>query len=264
MDFSESIFQMTAIGLRTVAYSSPLFPLSRCLCQPGIVMSSASEPATSPARAGSPGPRPRGRPPRTQDQRAEHRNRLVEAAMEAVRRYGPEVSMDQMADVAEVSKPVLYAEFGDKTGLVDAMAVVLAARVEQTVIGRVAADGRSDPEHVIGAIIDALINLIEDEPSLYAYIVRSLRMRDRGLLDNALVRVIHDRASVIIGRLAEDLQEEELGILTDGVFGFVFGVVESWVANRRVDKDELVGTMAAAIRAGLGEVAARRRARAGD
>lgn len=196
-------------------------------------------------------PRPRGRPPRTEDQRAERRTRLVEAGMEAVRRFGPEVSIDQIAEAAEVSKPVIYAEFGDKTGLVDAMAVVLAGRVEQKVIERVAADGRADAEHIIGAIIDALINLIDDEPSLYSYIVRSLRMRDRGLLDNALVRVIHDRASVIVGRLAEGLREGELDMLTDGVFGFVFGVVESWVATRRPEKEQLIETMTAVIMAGL-------------
>lgn len=182
--------------------------------------------------------------------------------MDAVRRYGPEVSIDQMAEAAEVSKPVIYAEFGDKTGLVDAMAVVLAGRVEETVIDRVTADGRADAEHIIGAIIDALINLIDDEPSLYVYIVRS--MRNRGLLDNALVRVIHDRASAIVGRMAEDLGEGELDILTDGVFGFVFGVLESWVGTRRPPKEQLIETMTAAIQAGLKEVAARRRAASGS
>ena len=179
--------------------------------------------------------------------------------MGAVRRFGPEVSIDQMAELAEVSKPVIYAEFGDKTGLVDAMAVVLADRVQEKVVERVRAEGTADPEHIIGAIIDALINLIDDEPNLYAYIVRSLRMRDRGLLDNALVRVIHDRASMIVGRLAEGLREGELDMLTDGVFGFVFGVVESWVATRRPDKEQLIETMTAVILAGL-TVASRRAA----
>jgi AcrR family transcriptional regulator len=159
-----------------------------------------------------------------------------------------------------VSKPVLYSEFGDKVGLVDAMAVVLAERVEDTVIDRLTPGRRFDPDHIIGAIIDALINLIDDEPSLYAYIVRSLRMRDRGLLDNALVRVIHDRAALIIGELGEGLRVGELDILADGVFGFVFGVVESWVSTRRPDKEELIATMTAVIRAGLGEVVARRAA----
>ena len=171
--------------------------------------------------------------------------------MDAVRRAGPEVSIDQIAEVAEVSKPVIYAEFGDKTGLVDAMAVVLAGRIEEKVIERVTADGNAEAEHIIRAIIDALINLIDDDPNLYAYIVRSLRMRDRGLLDNALVRVLHDRATVIVGRLAEGLREGELNLLTDGVFGFLFGVVESWVATRRPKKEQLIDTMSAVIVAGL-------------
>ena len=180
--------------------------------------------------------------------------------MEAVRTFGPDVSIDQIAEVADVSKPVIYAEFGDKTGLVDAMAVVLAGRVEEKVISRVTSEGTADAEHIIGAIIDALINLIDDEPHLYAYIVRSLRMRDRGFLDNALVRVIHERAAVIIGHLASELHPDELAILTDGVFGFVFGVVESWVSTHRPARDRLVATVTAVIRAGLEEVAKRRRA----
>jgi hypothetical protein len=81
-------------------------------------------------------------------------------------------------------------------------------------------------------------------------------MRDRGLLDNALVRVIHDRATVIVGRLAEEIPEGELDILTDGVFGFVFGVVESWVETRSPPKDRLIELVTAVIRAGLTEVAA--------
>ncbi len=177
--------------------------------------------------------------------------------MDAVRQAGPEVSLDQIAEAAGVSKPVFYAEFGDKTGLVDAMAVVLAAGVERTVVERVTADGHHRPDQVIGAIIEALINLIDDEPQLYAYIVRSLRMRDRGLLDNALVRVIHDRATVIVGRTAEQLREGELDILTDGIFGFVLGVIESWVATHIPGKDQVIETMTAAIRGGLAEVAAR-------
>lgn len=204
--------------------------------------------------------RPRGRPPRTEGQRADHRRRLIEAAIEAVRRYGPEVSLDQMAELAEVSKPVLYAEFGDKNGVVDAMAVVLAGRVEKTVLQRLSEAATVDLDRTIGAIIDALIELIDDEPRIYSYIVRSLRMRDRGLLDNALVRVIHERASLIIGRLAAELPPDELAILTDGVFGFVLGVVESWVATRRPARDRLVATVTAVIRAGLQEAASLARA----
>ena len=177
--------------------------------------------------------------------------------MDAVRRFGPEVSIDVMAEAADVSKPVLYSEFGDKTGLVDAMAVVLAGRVEQEVTDRVVAAGTLDPRSIIGAIIESVIDLIDHEPDIYAYIVRSFRMRDRGLLDNALVRVIHDRSALILGAMVDELGPDELDILVDGVFAFVFGVTESWVARRQPPKDELIAMTTAAIGAGLAEVAAR-------
>lgn len=178
--------------------------------------------------------------------------------MDAVRAHGPEVSLDQIAEQAVVSKPVFYSEFGDKNGLVDAMAVVLAAGIEARVRADIDREGRFDADLVIGSIIDGLVDLIDDEPQLYAYIVRSLRMRDRGLLDNALARVVHERAALIISALGEEMLEDDLDVLTAGVFGFVFGVVESWVATRRPEKRQLVDTITAVIRAGLAEVAAQR------
>lgn len=175
--------------------------------------------------------------------------------MDAVRRYGADASIDQMAEVAGVSKPVLYAEFGDKLGLVDAIALVLAERAEQTVITQLAADGSFDIEEAIGATVDALVTLTDDEPQLYAFLVRSVRTSDRGLLDNALVRVMHERASLLVGFIAPAIRPDELSILTDGVFGFVFAAVESWLRTRRPSKARLVGTLSAVIRAGLVEVA---------
>jgi AcrR family transcriptional regulator len=180
---------------------------------------------------------------------------LVDAAMVAVRRYGPEASIDQMASVAGVSKPVLYSEFGGKLGLVDAVAVQLAERVERAVFATLLARGKVDLEGVIDAIVDALVTVIEDEPELYAFLVRHIRMSDRGFLDNALVGLIHERATLVVQLVASEADEDELSVLVDGVFGFVFSVVESWLRSRRLPKDRLVRTVASVIRAGLIEVA---------
>ncbi len=199
--------------------------------------------------------RARGRPPRTDGQRAAHRARLIEAAIEAVRAYGPDVSIEDMADAAGVSKPVLYSEFGGKLGVVDAIALVLADDVERTVISSLASTGAFDADSVIGAIVAALISLIEDEPQLYGFFVRSIRTSDRGFLDNALVRVVHERVALVVSYLAPELPKDELSILTDGVFGFVFGVVESWLPTKKPDRDQLVRTISAIIRAGLMEAA---------
>jgi AcrR family transcriptional regulator len=199
--------------------------------------------------------RPRGRPPRTDAQRHAHRSRLVEAAIDAIREHGPDLSIDDIAAAAGVSKPVLYDEFGGRLGIADAVAVVIAERIERQVIGRLAAGGAFDLGAAVRAFVEALVNLIDDEPSLYVFLVRSLRSPERGFLDNALLAVVHQRAAMVVGFIAPGMPEAHLRILTDGLFGFVFGAVESWQARKAPPKHELIDTLTDVIRIGFSGVA---------
>lgn len=194
--------------------------------------------------------RKRGRPRRTPAQRAEQRERLITASMEAVRTRGADVSVDELARVAGVSKPVLYSEFGDKRGVADAIAVSLAHQLE----ARVAADlagGPIDIPAVVRATVEALVELIDTEPELYEFIVRSIRSSDRGFLDNGLVRVIQQRFEVLVGLLLPGLDRVRVRVLTDGLFGFGFAAVESWTSHRELSRDELVVALSAVIQAGI-------------
>lgn len=180
--------------------------------------------------------------------------------MAAIRAQGPELSIDDLAAAAGVSKPVLYDEFGGKLGIADAIAVLLAEQIERQVIGDLTHIADLDFTAVVRLVVEALINLIADEPELYAFVVRSIRTSDRGFLDNALVRVIHDRAMVVVQLLAPSLEAEAVSVLTDGLFGFMFAAVESWMPVRRPPIDELIDTLAAIIREGIrAAVAASRR-----
>jgi len=49
------------------------------------------------------------------------RRALVSAAFRAIARHGPNLSMDQIAAEAGITKPILYRHFGDKSGLVAAV-----------------------------------------------------------------------------------------------------------------------------------------------
>lgn len=171
--------------------------------------------------------------------------------MTAIRTGGPDVSIDELALAAGVSKPVLYDEFGGKLGVADAIALVLAERVERDVIAEITRARALDIATTVRAIVDALVTLIVDEPELYAFLVRSIRTSDRGFLDNALVRVIHERASLVMGLLAPGVRDSHLAVLTDGVFGFLFAAVESWQATRQPPKDELVQVLSAVIGEGV-------------
>jgi AcrR family transcriptional regulator len=195
--------------------------------------------------------RRRGRPPRTEAQRAAQRRRLIDAAMDAIRSGGPDVSIDDLAAAAGVSKPVLYDEFGGKLGVADAIAVVLAEQVERDVLDELTRARTFDIEVAMGAIVGALVTLIDDEPQLYQFLVRSIRTSDRGFLDNALVRVIHERAALVMGLLGPSLHPDHLAVLTDGVFGFLFAAVESWQATRRLEKEELVRVLTGVIGGGF-------------
>ena len=186
----------------------------------------------------------RGRPPRTAAQRAEQRARLLDGVVAAIRANGTDVSIDQMAAAAGVSKPVLYDEFGDKLGMADAVAVLLADRFEHDLYAALAVSEAFDLDTAMRRGIDALVSLVEDEPQLYTFLVRSFRAGDRGFLDNALVNLIRERAGVVVRMVAPDVDPDSTTVLTDGLFGFLFAAVESWHVHRRPARDELVGRLA--------------------
>jgi AcrR family transcriptional regulator len=194
--------------------------------------------------------RRRGRPRRTSAQLAEQRAQLVDAAMEAVRRHGPEASMDDLARGAGVSKPVLYSTFGDKRGVADAIAVTLAHRLERQAAAELAGQPM-EISSVVRAAIGALIDIIDTEPELYQFVVRAIRSGDRGLLDNALVQVIQERMAVLMGLLLPGLDVVRLRALSDGLFGFGFAAVESWTSHRELTKEELIDALSAVVQAGI-------------
>lgn len=175
--------------------------------------------------------------------------------MQAIRDGGPDSSIDDLAAAAGVSKPVLYDEFGGKLGIADAIALVLAEDVELTVTDEISATDGFDVDAIIGAAVDSLIDIIVREPELYAFLVRSIRVSDRGFLDNALVRVVRDRATMIVGLVAPTAPAAHVAVLTDGLFGFVFAAVESWQESRRPERDELVRALSTVIRRGVQAVA---------
>lgn len=171
--------------------------------------------------------------------------------MEAIREGGPDQSLDDLATSIGVSKPVLYDEFGGRLGLADAIAVLLAGRVEAAVLRSLEARGALDVDAVLHAIVDVLVRLIEEDPDLSAFITRTLRTEERRFLDNALVRVLHERAAVLVASYVPDIEPDTVQLLTDGVYGFVWAMVESWQESHTVSRQQLVELLSTVIRGGL-------------
>jgi AcrR family transcriptional regulator len=57
----------------------------------------------------------------TEARRTERRTQLLQAAQKAIERLGPQVSMDEIATEAGITKPIVYRHFGDRRGLAVAL-----------------------------------------------------------------------------------------------------------------------------------------------
>jgi len=150
-----------------------------------------------------------------------------------------------MAGQAGVSKPVLYAAFGDKHGMAEAIAVELIDRSQQALLEELASGRAVDIPRAVRVAIDNFVGVVDAEPQIYAFIVRSIRTNDKGVLDNALVRSLQARFEQYGPVLAPGADPELLTIVTHGTFGFMVAAVESWLASRQPDRELLVDQLVA-------------------
>ena len=81
--------------------------------------------------------------------------------------------MDEIAAEAGITKPILYSHFGDKAGLVQALAERVARRLNRTVTEALTRSG--EPRDVVASTIEAFCTFIEDETELYRFLVQSAR-----------------------------------------------------------------------------------------
>jgi AcrR family transcriptional regulator len=194
----------------------------------------------------------RGRPPRSEAERAEQRARILAAAMDSIRARGPEVSIDDLAADSGVSKPVLYSHFGDKKGLADAIAVDIADSVTSaTAAALTARPGQVDLAAALESIVGGIVDLVEGEPDIYAFLARSIRSGEGGFFDNALVEVVRERGGMLASLASPGIDADLLRLLVDAVFGFLFFAVESWQLTRNPPRDELVAILARVVLSGF-------------
>lgn len=199
-------------------------------------------------------PRSPGRPSRTEAERNYQRQRLIEESMAAIRQLGPNASVEAIAGYAGVSKPVVYAEFGDKAGIAEAIALARAEQVERSLIAGLAERQTLDAATAVRASVQSMIGLIVDEPEIYGFIVRSVRKSDHGLLENALVRTLHSRVGILTSLLAPDADRAQIAVVLDGLFGFVFAAVESWRATQELSQEDLVNTIVKLVEYGFAAI----------
>lgn len=109
-----------------------------------------------------------GRDVRWDSHRVARRAELVDAALRAIRATGGSPSMDQIAEAAGTSKPVLYRYFTDQAGLYAAV----AERIDSAFLQRLEAAliEASDPRERLRTLILKYLELLEADPEIYRFL----------------------------------------------------------------------------------------------
>jgi len=190
--------------------------------------------------ATSVGKRGPGRPRKTDEDRAAERAAILASARAAIARRGPDISLDEIAAAAAVSKPTLYAHFADKAGLANALAVELAQDLDARTESIIRSAGVADPIVLLREGIDTFTLFMTEDTNLYRFVVRSIRTGDSDVVDNALVLALRASTSTRLRQVFPDMDEAAAEVAAYAVLGQVFAACEGWLQHRRFTREALV------------------------
>ena len=174
-----------------------------------------------------------GRKGRWAGHREQRRAELTAAAIDAIRRRGPDVGMDAIAAHAGVSKPVLYRYFADKSQLWLAVGREAAGMVLDAIAPAVASV--REERAAIAAAIDAYLAHIASDTNLYQFVVHQPDIA-RG--HDVVADVVDTVASVLARIFGDRLRARGLDSgaalpWAYGVVGYVQSVGDWWLRQQQ-------------------------------
>ncbi len=166
---------------------------------------------------------------------------LVAGARLLAERPYDEVSIEEIARAADVSKGLLYHYFPTKKDFI----IAAIERGQEELAQLTAPDPNLPPAEQLGASLDRFLDFVEEHEAAYAAIFRS-----RGGGDPAIQAVLEAGRQQRMDAVIESLASWEaapanvertptLETAVQGWFFFVEGAVLRWLERRDVERDEL-------------------------
>ena len=184
-----------------------------------------------------------GRPEKTEEERRARRDELLDAAVDAIRRHGPHVSMEDLARQAGVTKPILYRNFGHRDGLTAALATRFADGLQHTLI--TAMGSGTDARETLVKTIDAYLSFVERDPEVYRFLVRHLTASpdgDEELSVGNFLRQVGNQVAVVVGEQMRAAKVDSGGAepLAHGIVGMVHAAGDWWLERQTMPKERVV------------------------
>ena len=184
--------------------------------------------------------------------RAERRSQLLDAAVGAIRELGPNATMEQLAKAGGVTKPILYRHFGDRDGLIQAIAARFSTDLLTSVTTPLAAD--SDARDLLRSTVDSYVSFIERDPNLYRFMMQQQPERVDGLASmGSLIDLIARQVAQVAGeRLREAGRDSGAAVpWAYGIIGLVHQAGDWWVDDQTMTRETLVNYLVSLLWDGL-------------
>jgi AcrR family transcriptional regulator len=184
--------------------------------------------------------------------RTDRRPELLDAAAAAIRHHGAGASMTQIAAQAGVTKPILYRHFGDRDGLISAIAEQFSTDLLTSVTTPLAADASA--RELLRSTVDSYVSFIERDPNLYRFMVRHPPERGDGLTQiSSLVDLIARQVAVVAGeRLRQAGRDSGAAVpWAYGIVGLVHQAGDWWVDDQTMSRETLVSYLVSLLWEGL-------------
>jgi AcrR family transcriptional regulator len=190
------------------------------------------------------------------DRRAERRGQLLDAAVGAIRDIGPGATMEQLAKAGGVTKPILYRHFGDRDGLIRAIAQRFSTDLLTSVTTPLTAD--TEARDLLHSTVDSYVAFIERDPNLYRFMMRQSPERTEGLESmGSLIDLIARQVAQVAGeRLREAGRDSGAAVpWAYGIIGLVHQAGDWWVDDQTMSRETLVHYLVSLLWDGLNAAA---------
>jgi AcrR family transcriptional regulator len=188
----------------------------------------------------------------TEGRRAERRQQLLDAAVDAIREIGPAATMEQLAKAGGVTKPILYRHFGDRDGLIRAIAARFSRDLLTSVTTPLTAD--VDARDLLRSTIDGYVAFIERDPNLYRFMMQQPPERTDGIAAmGSLIDLIARQVAQVAGeRLRAAGRDSGAAVpWAYGIIGLVHQAGDWWVDDQTMSRDTLVDYLVSLLWDGL-------------
>ncbi len=168
--------------------------------------------------------------------------------MTVIRAQGPDVTMDDVAAAADVSKPILYRTIGDKDALVAALAEVVVDAMNDAVDRAVerSRGGRANFEAAMRGSLQA----IDDDRNLFLFVTAGGPGTEsfRSLVDRSAAQMIERFTAM---RIRAGLDPAPARTWAYAIVGAIQVVAVMWLRDEFADLDDLAAQLTSLVWPGL-------------